>query len=102
MQLLGRYWEGRVAVAAGQAVVLDLPAAARVSVGANPGASGTATVEYTVSGKALVDADTATWLSLIAATSTAAEANRSVPTRALRLTATTTAASFDILQWACD
>lgn len=102
MQLLGRFWEDRIDVAAGASIVIELPAAARVSVGAIPGSGGTATAEFTVSSKALIEAGTATWLPLIDASATNAEANRVAPTRALRLSAATAGASFDVLQWSCD
>ncbi|MDI3259692.1 MAG: hypothetical protein QJR02_08350 [Sinobacteraceae bacterium] len=100
MQLLGRFWELRVSVPAGASEVVILPAAARVSVSAAPVAGGAATVEYTVSSADEVNGGTPIWIKLIDAATAGAEANRSVPTRALRLSAATAAAVFDILQWA--
>lgn len=102
MQLAGRWWEGRFGVAAGGTEIVVLPAAARVAVSTEPGASGTATVDYSVSPTANVNGGSATWLPLIDAAATTAEAGRTTPTRALRLSAIGAPATFDVLQWAAD
>lgn len=99
MKLISQLWEESGSVAAGISLVVRMPVDGDLSVTAAPGGSGTVTVEFTDAPAEDITAGTAIWIpSSITASATTASVVRNAPTRAVRITAATAAARYQLLQ----
>ena len=99
MRFVGGQWVDKGAVPTAAPLVVKLPAGGDTSVTAKPGASGAVTIEWTVADPADIDAGTALWFaSTVTASATAANAVRVGPTTGVRITAATSAGSYELVQ----
>lgn len=93
--------ESYITVTAGETEKVNIPPLSpkvNVSVAVIPGSGGTANVEYTCSSQADVDADTCTWFVWPSDTVAINTVDALIsPVQALRLTATTVDADFEIM-----
>ncbi len=99
MKLISQLWEESGSVAAGGSLVVKLPVDGDVSVTVAPGGGGTATVQFTDAPNDDLVAGDAIWIpSSITASAAIANVVRNAPTRAVRISAASAAARYQLLQ----
>ena len=92
----GSHWTHTETVAAAATAIVKMPISAACTLTAACGAGGGATVEFTCSPLAAIDADTAVWRTILTLTLGATgDVSRDRGVRAFRLSATTAPCRFD-------